>query len=194
VRHRRQRFSTRCLPRALAVVVTAVVLLTGAATAAQAHNILVTTSPANGSSPAVVPSQVTLTFNQPALAVGTFLIVTGPAGQVQTGAAILVDNNVSEHLQPGSPAGQYTVAWRVTSADGHPVSGRFSFTALSASPGHKVTASPAARTVTATGTRRQTTTQWWIMVVGGVALLLLAGLIVRREPRATPPNETDPEE
>jgi hypothetical protein len=101
---------------------------------------------------------------------------------------------VSEHLQPGSPAGQYTVAWRVTSADGHPVSGRFSFTALSASPGHKVTASPAARTVTATGTRRQTTTQWWIMAVGVVALLLLAVLIVRREPRATPPNETDPEE
>jgi hypothetical protein len=101
---------------------------------------------------------------------------------------------VTEHLQPGSPAGQYTVAWRVTSADGHPVSGRFSFNALSASPGHKVTASTAARAVTPTGTRRQSSTQWWIMAAGVVALLLLAVLSLRRKPRATPPDETDPEE
>lgn len=193
---RPQRFLTLWFPRALAVVLAATALLVGGATAAQAHNILITTSPVDGSMPAVVPSQVTLTFNQPALAVGTILIVTGPAGQVQTGAAVLVDSNVTEHLQPGSPAGLYTVAWRVTSADGHPVSGKFSFTARSPSPGRKATTTTSTAVGTATSARTggQTSTQWWLMAVGAVALLLLGVLIVRGKPRITPPDERDPEE
>jgi copper resistance protein C len=196
VRHRPQRVVTLWFPRAVAVVLAATALLVGAATVAQAHNILVTTSPAEGSMPAVVPAQVTLTFNQPALALGTIVVITGPAGQVQTGAAVLVINNVTEHLQPGSPAGQYTVDWRVTSADGHPVSGKFSFTARSPSPGHKATTttSTAVGTVTSPPTGGQTFTQWWLIAVGVVALLLLGVLIVRGKPRMTPPDQRDPEE
>ena len=116
----------------LALLVTAGV---GGAGAASAHDTLVGTSPAASSTVSTVPGTVTLTFDQPALAVGTQLVVTGPRGPVQTGAARAVDNTVTQSVQQGAPAGLYTVLWRVTSVDGHPVSGRFTFTAAAAAPG-----------------------------------------------------------
>jgi methionine-rich copper-binding protein CopC len=188
-------FGTRWGPRALAVVLAVAALLVGSATAAQAHNILVGTSPAGGSTAKVVPAQVTLTFNEPALALGTVIIVTGPAGQEQSGAAVLVNNTVTEHLQPGSPAGPYTVLWRVTSADGHPVSGTFSFTATSPSPGERPTATTA--TISAISPPAngpgQSTALWWVMAFGVLVLLPLVVFVATRRPRATPHDERDPQ-
>jgi copper resistance protein C len=59
--------------------------------------------------------------------------VTGPGGNIVDGAPKVVDNQLRQALQPGSEAGAYTVLWRVTSADGHPISGRFTFTATAGS-------------------------------------------------------------
>ena len=187
------RFPTRWVPRALAVVVAATALLVSATTTAAAHNILVGTSPANGSMTAIVPTQVTLTFNEPALAIGTIIVVTGPTGQVQTGDAVLVDTTVTEHLRPGSPAGRYTVTWRVSSNDGHPVSGQFSFTAMSSSPGQPATATDTtpAHTGTSASTGGHSSTLWWVVAGGVVALVLLVGFIVTRTPRTTPHDERD---
>jgi methionine-rich copper-binding protein CopC len=188
--YRPVRFGPRWRMRALAAVLAATALLVGAATEAEAHNILVGTSPADGSTAAIVPAHVTLTFDQPALAIGTEIIVTGPAGQVQTGAAVLVNNTVSEHVRPGSPAGRYTVLWRVTSADGHPVSAKFSFTATSPSPGHQAigTTSTPADTASTAG---HAPTLWWV-VTGGVVVFLLVVFIVTRTPRTTPDGERNP--
>jgi copper resistance protein C len=204
VRHLPNRLGSRWLPRALATVLAVTALLVGVPTAAEAHNILVGTSPADRSMTAVVPAQVTLTFNEPAVAVGTSLIVTGPSGQVQTGAAVLVDKTVTQHLRPASPAGLYTVAWRVTSTDGHPVSGTFSFTAMAPSPKQQgsaatATTSTPAGTATATGAAVQThpggssSILWWVGVGGVVALLLLLGFTVAHKPRTAPLDERDPE-
>lgn len=189
---RGHRFRNCWRPRALAVVLAVTALLAGGAAAAQAHDILVGTSPADGSTEKVVPAQVTLTFDQPALAVGTDIIVTGPSGQVQSGAAVLVDNTVTEHLQPGSPAGRYTVIWRVTSNDGHPVSGKFTFTATSPSSGQRAT-STASTTSTPASVSGQSPALW--RVVAGsllVVFLLLVVFIKSREPRSTPYDERDP--
>jgi methionine-rich copper-binding protein CopC len=178
--------------RCLAVLLAAVALLVGAAAAAQAHNVLVATSPADGSTVKVVPAAVMLTFNEPALAVGTEIIVTGPAGQVQTGAAALVNNTVSEHLSPGSPAGQYKVVWRVASADGHPVAGTFSFTATAASAGQRPTATTATNSATSTpasGSGRSLVL--WVVAGGVVVLLLVVSFIRIRKPRTTPHEERD---
>ena len=81
------------------------------------------------------PSSVVLTFDEPAIALGTKLVITGPEGPAQIGKPRLVDNTVTQDLQPGAPAGTYTVDWRVTSADGHPISGSFTFTAEAAAAG-----------------------------------------------------------
>ena len=187
------RFGSRWRPRALAVVLAAAALLVGAATAAQAHNTLEGTSPADGSTVRVVPAQVTLTFNEPAVAVGTEIIVTGPGGPVQSGAAVLVDNTVSEHLRPGSPEGQYKVVWRVTSADGHPVTGTFSFTATAPSPGQgtaTVASSPAS--IPASGSGRSAVL-WWVMAAAVLILVPLVVFVVTRRPRATPHDEREAE-
>ncbi|WP_148076649.1 copper resistance CopC family protein [Cellulomonas sp. PhB150] len=101
-----------------------------AAPAAQAHDELVSVDPADGSTVTAVPDHVTLTFEDPAVALGTVIEVKGPDGSVvSTGDAELVDNTVSQAIGGDLPAGAYTVAWRVTSQDGHAVSGTFGFTA-----------------------------------------------------------------
>lgn len=122
-------------PRALAAVAAlllalAAVLLT--AGRADAHNALIGTDPADGSTVAAPPASITLTFDQPAQSLGTEIVVLGPDGStVSTGTAELVDNTVSQALAADLPAGAYTVEWRVTSADGHPLSGTLAFTATS---------------------------------------------------------------
>lgn len=110
-------------------------LVAGVLTAgpAAAHNSLRSTSPAADGRVERTPATIVLTFDEPAIALGTRILVTGASGPVQVGEPRLVDNTVTQALQPGSPAGRYVVEWRVTSADGHPISGTFSFTA--AAPG-----------------------------------------------------------
>ena len=191
--HRTKRFGTHWRTRSLAIVLVVTALLVGAAAAAEAHNILVGTSPADLSKVAVVPAQVTLTFDQPALAVGTEIIVTGPAGQVQSGAAVLVNNTVAEHLRPGAAAGRYTVIWRVTSADSHTVSGQFSFTASSPSPGQQPTSTTTTTTSTTSGTTGHASTRWWVAAGGALVLLLLVVFIIAGKPRTSPHDERDPQ-
>jgi len=103
------------------------------ASASQAHDVLVGTNPADGSTVEVPPHHVTLSFSEPAVALGTEIVVTGPDGTVaSTGPAELVDKDVNQYLLEQLPKGLYTVEWRVTSEDGHPVTGTFTFTAQSA--------------------------------------------------------------
>ncbi len=100
---------------------------------AAAHNTLRSTDPADGSTVATAPAQVTLTFDQPAMDLGTQIVVTGPDGVVVSeGPVQLVDVSVVQPLAVALPAGAYTVDWRVTSADGHPLSGAFTFTTTEA--------------------------------------------------------------
>jgi len=120
------------------------VLVVGALTAglavlvapsASAHDQLVSTDPADGSTVDVAPDHVTLTFEDPAVAIGTVIEVVGPDGSVvSSGAPQLVDSDVTQAITAQDlPAGKYAVTWRVTSPDGHVVSGDFAFTAKSGS-------------------------------------------------------------
>jgi hypothetical protein len=113
---------------------------------AAAHNELVSSNPTNQQRVDRTPSAVVLTFNEPAVAMGTQVVVTGPAGPVQLGVPQLVDNSVTQPLQGGAAAGTYTVSWRVTSADGHPISGELTFTAAAAGAGQPSTPPPGSAT------------------------------------------------
>lgn len=127
------------LRRSLAVLAGALlVLLAPLATAlpAQAHDRLESSSPADGSVVDVAPTSVVLTLSAPALALGTQVVVTGPGGAVvSTGDPQLVDDTVTQQLAGDLPAGQYRVEWRVTSSDGHPVSGSLAYTASAGAQG-----------------------------------------------------------
>ena len=124
----------RLLRAAASVLVTAAALLPGAA--AQAHDVIESTNPADGSTVATVPASVVLTFDHTPIGVGTEILVKDPSGTNQAdGPAKIVDTDVTQALKPGAPAGKYTVVWRVVSADSHPIEGTFTFTAKAAGNG-----------------------------------------------------------
>ncbi|MBO9569629.1 MAG: copper resistance protein CopC [Cellulomonas iranensis] len=127
---------------ALALVVTGLLALTTAGPAA-AHNALRSSDPADGSTVATAPDAITLTFDQAALELGTEIVVTAADGTiVSEGPAQLVDTSVVQPLAAERPAGAYSVMWRVTSADGHPIIGAFSFTATDAAGAPAAPAEP----------------------------------------------------
>ena len=122
--------------RVVVGVLLALPLALGLAAGAQAHDELIYTDPVDGGVVASVPATVVLTFAEPPLKVGAELIVTGPDGAAAAaGRPTVVGSTVRQAIRSGSPAGRYTVAWRVTSDDGHPVSGAFAFTASAPSAG-----------------------------------------------------------
>ena len=170
----------RLLAATLATAVLALAGLVIGASPASAHNVLKSTNPTDGKKIARPPSSVVLTFDEPAIALGTKLVITGPEGPVQMGKPSLVDNTVTQDLQPGSPAGAYTVDWRVTSADGHPISGSFTFTAEAAAAGVPSAApslapqpstAPTAQTVP---TARGSSGLW---LVAGAVIVVASGLV-----------------
>lgn len=119
------------------------VLLLSAADPASADTTLLSSTPADGETVPRTPEAVLLVFDKSALAMGAQVVVTGPSGPVQAGSPIVIDNSARQPLAADAPAGDYTVAWRMTSADGHPVTGTFRFTAEAAGGGQVPTeASP----------------------------------------------------
>jgi methionine-rich copper-binding protein CopC len=122
-------------PRALnlrALAVSAVALLLGLtihASAAQAHDVLLSSTPAEGETLSAVPTEVRLTFNNDILDLNAAIVLTDAEGTVLTEDPPVVDGTeVALPLPDGVPAGVWTVTWRVVSSDGHPISGTYDFT------------------------------------------------------------------
>src|SRR4051794_22641080 len=126
--------------RRLAPALLALGLLVLAPTAAFAHDALEATNPAAGTTVTQLPSSVVLTFSETPLEIGTQVEVTGPSGSVSSGAPTISGRDVTQALAPSAPGGDYTVSYRVTSDDGHPVTGTFSFHATIGLDGSTATA------------------------------------------------------
>src|SRR3954452_2208304 len=116
---------------ALTVLVPAVILAAlGVATAAPAaaHDVSTGTVPRRGAVLTAPPEQVELTFAERLSQVGSRVQVTGPDGVlVSTGDPRVDGTTVTQALSAAMPAGTYTVVWHTASADGHPVSGQYTF-------------------------------------------------------------------
>jgi hypothetical protein len=206
----------RAARRSLMVLVAAVAVCLAPALPAQAHDVLLRTEPSDGAVLDTPPTQVRLTFGQQALSIGTRVAVSGPSGPIAAPPVEVVGSYVTQPLPTGLPAGRYTVLWRVTSADGHPVSGRFTFSATgpgsgavapsstTAEPGSSTDASAQASTGALAGAPSATTTADGsgsagislplligvlasVAVITALAVLLALGLIrPRRAARSTP--------
>jgi methionine-rich copper-binding protein CopC len=171
----------------------------GLAGPAAAHDAAESSSPAQGASVAVVPEQVSVTFSNNPLGIGSSFSVKDASGvEWADGAVEIVDNEARQKLKAGAPAGQYTVAWRVVSSDSHPIEGTFSFTAAAAAGGAAPAASTtAAATVPAIGTAQPGKTaapeptgsgepfQWSIVIFAAAAVGLLATLAILARRRLT---------
>ena len=130
---RRLRTALRTAGRTAGVLTAVALVLLGAGTpAARAHDQLVTTVPAAGAT-VPAPASVELRLRGTPQALGTQVVVTAPGGAVVSrGEPELRGSTVVQPLADGLAGGPYTVAWRVTSADGHPLSGTSSFTVAAA--------------------------------------------------------------
>lgn len=116
----------RSLPVALTAVVVALLSVLGIP-AAVAHTGLTGTDPADGEILARAPATVTLSFNEPVGATAESVQVYTPSGAPMPVDVQALDATVT--IAPEAPLGPgtHTVAWRATSADGHPISGAFTF-------------------------------------------------------------------
>lgn len=114
--------------RALAALLMSTVLI-GTGSAAYAHDTLTDSSPAEGETLTEPPTQVQLTFSAEVLELGAAAVVTdSDGGTWETGELAVDGTGVTVPLAEALPNGSYEVSWRVTSSDGHPISGVIPFT------------------------------------------------------------------
>ena len=162
-----------------------------AAGPASAHDELLSTDPAPDSTVAAVPSVVVLHFAEPPLTLGLGVDVTGPGGTVSAGAPTLSGNDVRQSIQPGAPAGSYTVRWRVTADDGHPVSGSFTFVASAAGAGAASSGSSVPTTAASATSDHARPLIWW-GIVGAALVLVIAAVTLAVTRRRSPPGGDAP--
>ncbi|MER5334614.1 copper resistance CopC family protein [Micromonospora sp. NPDC002717] len=123
-----------------AALAAAALLLVPAAPAA-AHNTLQSASPAKEARLTTAPTQVRLTFMQKLDPAFTTIALTDAAqAKVATGEPVVSGTTGTVTIDRPLANGTYTVAYRVVSADGHPVQGSYRFTVADPS----ATASPQA--------------------------------------------------
>ncbi|MFT4295057.1 MAG: copper resistance protein CopC [Micropruina sp.] len=119
--------------RVLAAVLAGLACAVGAAVPAHAHASLVGTDPAEGAVLATAPARVLLRFDEPVRLADRGVQVFDAAGSPLAAEAGAADSVVGVTL-PGGLSGTYVVAWRVISADGHPVAGALTFSVGAPSP------------------------------------------------------------
>jgi hypothetical protein len=141
-----------------------------------AHATRVSAEPADNAVLTTGPDRVRATFNEALQTTFAAMTVVGPDGNVWSiGEPTVQGAVVGIGLRPLGPAGTYTVNYRVTSADGHVVSGSWSFRLTVPGTG---TPGPAAAATDAGGD----IPVWPFVVVAGV-LVAAGGLwAVRRRP------------
>lgn len=117
----------------------------GLGTAAQAHDMLVASDPAEGAVLDAPPESITLTFNNPPLEVGSAIeVVDADGATVVEGEGTVNGTDVVLTLDSELPAGQLEVRWRVASSDGHPIDGVIPFEVTAAAePTEPATSEPA---------------------------------------------------
>ncbi|MBO0839477.1 MAG: copper resistance protein CopC [Sciscionella sp.] len=136
---------------------------------ASAHDVLVGSDPKAGATVSSAPRTVTLEFNLPVQNGPNQVTVVGPGSSTDEwqadpkGSATVNGDNVSATVNPLGPAGEYTVSYRVISADGHPVYGEVSFmlsTAGTGKPDTKTAQPPAGQGIAV-----------WVWIVAAVVVL-----------------------
>lgn len=138
-----------------ALATTALVLALGGIgiPAAAGHASQTGSTPAAGAVLTVPPSSVEVAFDTPLMDVGAALVVRSEDGTVTSdpvpevaGTRLLVG------VRADAPPGRYTVAFRVVSQDGHPITSTFDYTVAGDAPEaapSPPTVSPPAGTATA---------------------------------------------
>ncbi len=179
--------------RTIALVLLAIGFALVGAPAASAHDVVESTTPADGTTVDRLPTSVSITLSDDPLAIGTQVIVKGPSGTVTEGEPKIDGRVITQQLSPQAPAGDYTVTYRVTSTDGHPISGTFAFHATLGLDGSTATAgAPVPVQQGDTPAQESAKHSQFVPVmltIAGVVIVLIIGIVVwvgsRRRDAAT---------
>ncbi len=152
-----------------------------AAGPASAHSVLIAVDPPDGAQLSTDPARVTFTFNENLQPSFPSVTVVGPDGNLWSEGDPVVDGpHAGIAVRPLGPAGKYTMAYRVTSADGHPVSGTRTFTLTVA--GHGTPGPKASAAAESHGGGSSGGIPVWVYIIvaivlfgGGLAVALLGG-------------------
>jgi len=176
----------------------ALAMLIGNAAPASADSELVESTPAEGSTVTEAPTEVELVFNEGVQQLGGSIVVSlqdTVVSQQNTFAA--QDNVASVQLQGADQAGTYSVAFRVVSADGHPVQDTFTYelkgSATTATSSADPTDSSPATTPSTLPLSGESSSDdgsgavVWVLGAGAIGLALVAALVAvavrgRRDP------------
>jgi methionine-rich copper-binding protein CopC len=110
------------------LAVVSMLLFFAAPAAIHAHAELTSSNPADGSALAQVPETVELTFSEDLLADTVEIAVTDSTQTLVDNISVATDRNTVTTTWPTDlPGGEYKVAYRVVSNDGHPITGVISF-------------------------------------------------------------------
>lgn len=177
------------------------ILATAHATAVSAHAAVVGTEPETGATVEAAPESVSVTFSEILDGPSTEIAVTGPAGEtLELDEAVFDGDTFTQPMLYTTP-GEYTVAFRIVSEDGHRVDDAVTFTVetipdeLLADGVEPEEASPTAETAETSGTTEDadeeesntgaalalTLLGALIVVGGGVLLVKLLGRKPERE-------------
>ncbi|MDP2014863.1 MAG: copper resistance protein CopC [Actinomycetota bacterium] len=118
--------STRTRIASIALIIVALGGL--GANSAQAHTQLVSSTPADGAQLVSAPRSVEFRFDEPLLpSLDTVSINDELGANVYSSKIKPTDTSLEIEWPATLPAGTYQVAYRVVSADGHPVTGAITF-------------------------------------------------------------------
>lgn len=162
--------------RRLASLLLALGMVVALPAAAAAHDVLEKTTPSEGSVLERLPGSVTLTFSEEPLAVGLQVVVTGPSGSVGEGAPTVSGREVTQAISPTAPGGDYVVGYRVTSADGHPITGSFGFYARVGLDGSTASAGPTVHVAAEDTAAEAKESQFVPIMLSVVSTIVLIGI------------------
>ncbi|WP_052350548.1 copper resistance CopC family protein [Paenibacillus gorillae] len=132
------------------IVVLLAALLILFPSAALAHSKLDSAVPADGETVKVSPNEITMTFNTKIEKLSKFKLLNEAAEEVKTGKSVVDGNTMSGDLPEKLVNGSYTVKWTIMGADGHTISGDYSFTVDTPAEEAPATATPEATPVPTT--------------------------------------------
>lgn len=117
----------RRAPALVVAVLATVIAVLGTAAPASAHATLVGTDPAEGAVLASSPDTVSFTFDEPVQLVPDGMLAFDATGEQVDIEGSGTGTELTGDLPEGLADGTYVIAWRVVSADGHPIAGSLTF-------------------------------------------------------------------
>lgn len=143
---------------------------------ASAHASLVGSDPEDGATLTTAPTAITFTFNEN-IGNPAYVSVIAPNGsKVAVSDVRAVDMEVTGTLADVDQKGRYTAAYRVVSADGHPVQGTIHFSATSGRTVEQVEAPDEGTFI-----HRHSAHLFWGILAAAVAIALLLAPLRRRD-------------